>query len=189
MVAEVAALGAAILTVLAELLHGVRMRRMGQLVFGQSKRPALWARLSSLVRVGAVAAMTWGMVTLMLLQPKVHQSEVIADGEHKHILLRARCVAQYATAGCWQYKRPESNASRAGSDGIFLPACRNRAVPRQRDRDLHRREACRRRYKRPRSDPQHTWRSANALCFRFRRDRYFRRPARSVRNRPTMEPR
>lgn len=87
MVAELAALGAAILCVLAELLHGIRMRRVGQLAFGPSGRPAMWARLAPLLRVVAVAAITWGMVTLIQLQPKVHQSEVIADGEYKHIVM------------------------------------------------------------------------------------------------------
>ena len=87
MVAELAAMGAAILCVLAELLHGMRMRRVGQLAFGPSGRPALWARLAPLLRVGAVAAITWGMITLMQLQPKVHQSEIIPDGEYKHIVM------------------------------------------------------------------------------------------------------
>lgn len=87
MVAELAAAGAAILCFLAELLHGFRLRRIGQLVFGPTGRPALWARTAPLLRMLAVGALTWGMVTLMLLQPKVHQSEVIADGEYKHIIM------------------------------------------------------------------------------------------------------
>ena len=87
MVAELAAIGVAILGILAELFHGVRVRRLKQLAFGPTGRPAWWARTAPLLRVGAIVAMTWGMVTLILLQPKVHKSEVITDGEFKHIVL------------------------------------------------------------------------------------------------------
>lgn len=87
MVAELAAMGAAILCVLAELIHGVRVRRIANLAFGPSRRPALWAMSAPLLRVFAIAAMTWGLVTLMQLQPKVHQSEIVSDGEYKHIIM------------------------------------------------------------------------------------------------------
>ena len=87
MVAELAAAGAAILITLAELLHAARVRRVGQLAFGPTGHPALWARTAPLLRIAAVAALTWGMVTLIQLRPKVHQSEIIADGEYKHIVM------------------------------------------------------------------------------------------------------
>lgn len=87
MVAELAAIGAAILTAFAELLHAARMRRMGQLAFGPTGQPALWARTAPMLRLASVAAVTWGMVTLILLQPMVHHSEIVTDGEHKHIVM------------------------------------------------------------------------------------------------------
>lgn len=87
MVAELAALGTAILCVLAELIHGVRIRRIANLAFGPTRRPSLWAMAAPLLRVVAFAALTWGMVSLMLLQPKVHQSEIVTDGEYKHIVM------------------------------------------------------------------------------------------------------
>lgn len=87
MVAELTALGAAILCVLAEVLHAVRVRRIATLAFGPSRRPAWWAMAAPLLRALSVAALAWGMVTLMQLQPKVHQSEIVMDGEYKHIVM------------------------------------------------------------------------------------------------------
>ena len=86
-VAELAAIGAATLCMLAELLHGLRVSRVSTLAFGPTRRPTWWARTAPLLRVIAVAAITWGMVTLMQLTPKVHHSEIMADGDHKHILM------------------------------------------------------------------------------------------------------
>ena len=87
MVAELAALNAAILCVIAELLHSVRVRRIANLAFGPTRRPALWAMAAPLMRVVSVAALAWGMATLIMLSPKVHQSEIITDGEYKHIVM------------------------------------------------------------------------------------------------------
>ena len=87
MVAELATAGVVVLCLLAEVIHGVRVGRVAKLAFGPVGRPAIWATLSPLLRVAAVAAITWGMVTLILLQPKVHQSEIITDGEYKHIVM------------------------------------------------------------------------------------------------------
>ena len=88
MVAELAALGIAILASLAELIHGFRIRRIGQLAFGPTGRPSWWARTAPLLRVMAIAAITWGMVTLTFVQPKVHRSELVSDeSEYKHIVM------------------------------------------------------------------------------------------------------
>lgn len=87
MVAELAAMGAAILCVVAEMLHGLRVRRIASLAFGPTRRPTWWAMAAPLLRVAAVAALAWGMVTLILLQPKVHQSEIVTDEEYKHIVM------------------------------------------------------------------------------------------------------
>ena len=87
MVAELAALGAAILCVLAETIHAIRVRRVADLAFGPTRRPAWWAMAAPLMRVAAIAALTWGMVTLILIEPKVHQAEVVQDGEYKHIVM------------------------------------------------------------------------------------------------------
>lgn len=87
MVAELAALGAALLSMIAEMLHAFRVRRIATLAFGPTRRPAWWALAAPLMRVLAVAALAWGMATLMQIQPKVHQAEVVRDGEYKHIVM------------------------------------------------------------------------------------------------------
>ena len=87
MVAELAAMGVAILSILAELIHGTRVRRVATLAFGPTRRPAMWAIAAPVFRVVAIAAVTWGLVTLMLLQPKIHQSEIVKDDEYKHIVM------------------------------------------------------------------------------------------------------
>lgn len=87
MVAELAAAGAAILCVLAETIHAIRIRRVAELAFGPTRRPAIWAMAAPLMRIVAIAALVWGMVTLMLGQPKVHQAEIVQEGEYKHIVM------------------------------------------------------------------------------------------------------
>lgn len=87
MVAELSALGIAIIVGLAELLHAIRVRRIASLAFGPRRRPSWWAMATPFLRIGSVVAVTWGFVTLILLQPKVHQSEIILDDEYKHIVM------------------------------------------------------------------------------------------------------
>lgn len=87
MVAELAAAGILILTVGAELLHSRRTARVASLAFGANRRPALWARLTPALRVVSVAALTWGMLTLIELTPKVHKGEALADGDYKHVMI------------------------------------------------------------------------------------------------------
>jgi Ca-activated chloride channel family protein len=40
-----------------------------------------------LLRVSALAALCWGLVTLLLLTPKVHKANVVAEADHRHLLL------------------------------------------------------------------------------------------------------
>lgn len=87
MVAELAALAAAILCVIAEMLHALRVRRIATLAFGPNGRPAWWAVSAPLFRVMAVAALAWGMTTLLQIHPKVHHAEVVREGDYKHIVM------------------------------------------------------------------------------------------------------
>jgi Ca-activated chloride channel family protein len=87
MVAPLLALAAVILTATAELLHARRVRRLAPLAFGPRRRPALWAYLAAPLRVAAVGALTWGLVTLYLLTPKVHKITGIPEGEYRDLLL------------------------------------------------------------------------------------------------------
>lgn len=87
MVAELAACALAIVMLGAEWLHARRCRRMAYLAFGPTRRPAAWARLAPLLRIIAATAMCWGMVTLILLEPKVHRGEELPESDMKHAVL------------------------------------------------------------------------------------------------------
>jgi Ca-activated chloride channel family protein len=87
MVAELAALAVAIFAVGAELLHARRCAHVAALAYGPAKRPAIWAQAAPVLRVAALAAMTWGMVTLILLTPKIHKAVVVAEGDYRHIMM------------------------------------------------------------------------------------------------------
>jgi len=85
-----AALAALVLTGLAEGLHQLRIRRLARLVFGPRERPAVWARGAGVMRTFAAAALAWGLVTLLLIEPKKHAGSddvVLRDGDYKHVLL------------------------------------------------------------------------------------------------------
>jgi Ca-activated chloride channel homolog len=79
--------GACVLVLLGELLHGRRLRRMARLAFGPGAAPAAWVRSVPLLRVVAGGALAWGLSTLMLLPPKVHESDQLADSEYRHLVL------------------------------------------------------------------------------------------------------
>jgi Ca-activated chloride channel family protein len=69
-VAVLAACAAVILAAAAEVLHARRCRRVAALAFGPGRRPARWVYAAPPLRVIAVGALTWGLVTLLVLPPK-----------------------------------------------------------------------------------------------------------------------
>lgn len=87
MVAELAALGAAIVAALAEIVHVRRVRRLARLAFGPGERPSAWARAAPPARVAAVGATAWGLATLLLVAPKAHVAETLPDNQRRHVLL------------------------------------------------------------------------------------------------------
>lgn len=87
MVAEAIAATAAVLVALAELLHQRRLRVVAPLAFGPRKRPELWTMAAPFLRVIAVGAMTWGLLTLLELEPKVHEAEGVAEGDIRHVVI------------------------------------------------------------------------------------------------------
>jgi Ca-activated chloride channel family protein len=87
MVAELVALGAAIVLMAAETLHAWRVRRLAALAFGPTRRPALWTRLVPAMRVAAAVGLAWGLTTLYYLQPKVHKLGVVPENEYRDLLL------------------------------------------------------------------------------------------------------
>ncbi len=78
---------ALLLAALGEALHARRVRRFARLVFGPSARPMPWAAAAPFLRVVAVAALAWGLVTLTQVEPKVHAGEEIPEEEWRHLVL------------------------------------------------------------------------------------------------------
>ncbi len=66
----IAAGAALLLAVIAEWLHTRRVRRLALLAFGPGRKPAAWARAAPALRVLALTALAWGLVTLLLLPGK-----------------------------------------------------------------------------------------------------------------------
>ncbi len=88
--AILAALAALVAGGAAEALHARRVRRIAPLAFGPRERPAAWARSAPVLRAAALAAVAFGLVTLLLIPPeKVSRAETAAgdSGEKKHVLL------------------------------------------------------------------------------------------------------
>ena len=88
MVAELVACTVLFLAAGAELLHVARSRRIAPLAFGPRRRPMAWVYTAPMLRVFAVTAVTWGLITLMMLPPRVHQiGEKIPDHEMRHLVI------------------------------------------------------------------------------------------------------
>ncbi|HZN37743.1 MAG TPA: vWA domain-containing protein [Planctomycetota bacterium] len=87
MVTLLATAGVLLLALVGELLHLRRVRRIARLAFGSSTTPAPWARVVPLVRVLAHGALAWGLCTLLVVEPRVHESEQIPDEEYRHLIL------------------------------------------------------------------------------------------------------
>jgi Ca-activated chloride channel family protein len=108
MVAELAACAVVVLSIGAELLHVRRCRRVAALAFGPSRRPAAWAYAAPVLRVAALGAVCWALVTLMLLKPKTHSAQEIAEGDIKHVML----VLDVSPSMRLQDAGPEASQSR-----------------------------------------------------------------------------
>jgi Ca-activated chloride channel family protein len=86
-VAELATCAVVLVAVAAELLHARRTRQVAALAFGPGRRPAPWVPLAPLLRVAALGALCWGLVSLLLIEPKVHKVGEIREGDLRHLLI------------------------------------------------------------------------------------------------------
>lgn len=87
MVTLLVTLGAVLATLVGELLHRVRTRRLAHLAFGPSAAPAPWVRFVPWLRAVAHGGLAWGLATLLSIEPRVHQSDDLPDAEWRHLLL------------------------------------------------------------------------------------------------------
>ena len=85
-----AALAAVILTALAEALHARRVRHVAALAFGPSRKPAAWVVVAPTFKALAGAALAWGLVTLLFVEPKSHSAsaaQIARAKDPKHVLM------------------------------------------------------------------------------------------------------
>jgi Ca-activated chloride channel family protein len=76
--------------VAAELIHARRVRRVALLMFGPSRRAAVWARSAPVLRVVSLCALAWGLSTLIFIEPRRHSAsdaELKRNGDYRHVLL------------------------------------------------------------------------------------------------------
>jgi Ca-activated chloride channel family protein len=88
MVAELVAVAACALVVVAEALHFQRVGRLAPLVFGASRRPRRWAMFAPAIRGIAVVALAWGLTTLLLVPPRAYRpAGDIQPGSEQHLMV------------------------------------------------------------------------------------------------------
>lgn len=87
MVALLVTAAVVILGSAAEVWHWGRCRRLAPLAFGPLGRPAGWVYAAPLLRVVALAATTWGLITLLTLAPKVHRATAEPEEGRRHVVL------------------------------------------------------------------------------------------------------
>jgi Ca-activated chloride channel family protein len=86
-VETLAILGATLLCALGEWLHQRRVQRVAGLAFGPSNKPRAFARLWPLLRTAAFAALAFGLVSLLQIEPKVHKTGALSESELQHLVL------------------------------------------------------------------------------------------------------
>lgn len=84
---ELAAAAALIIAAGAELLHAARVTRAADLAFGPGGKPAAWARAAPVLRCLSIAALAWGLVSLLSVDPKVYNAKAVPAEEIQHIVL------------------------------------------------------------------------------------------------------
>ena len=80
-------LGTALCSGLAEWWHSRRVRRVGRLAFGPLGQARLWTRCAPPVRVLALTAMAWGLVTLFFIRPRTANYDQIPEGGYRHLVI------------------------------------------------------------------------------------------------------
>ncbi|MEZ6035853.1 MAG: hypothetical protein R3F29_00130 [Planctomycetota bacterium] len=87
MVTLIVTIAAALIALIGEALHGMRVAKVRHLVFGHGGAPAPWARAVPALRWASLTGMAWALVTLMQVEPKVHAGEQMRDEDWRHLIL------------------------------------------------------------------------------------------------------
>ncbi|MFK7961827.1 MAG: VWA domain-containing protein [Phycisphaerales bacterium] len=80
------AIGVGAIVGVAEILHARRVRRVARLAFGPVARPARWTAIAGPLRTVSAAAVAWGALTLLTLDPEV-ASDLEPGPASKHVLI------------------------------------------------------------------------------------------------------
>ena len=126
-IAEFATVGVLILATGAEALHLMRTRRLAPLAFGPKSRPAFWAHVAAPLRIISMGLLCWGLISLMLVPPRTHNSLQIDSSKQRHVilLLDVSPSMRLVDAG------PESNLSRTQRGAEVLASLFDRVPIRQ----------------------------------------------------------
>jgi Ca-activated chloride channel family protein len=73
--------------VIAEKIHQRRCSRMGRLAFGPDGAPRAWTRLAPALRVLSLTALTWSLLFLFQIQPKVAVDQKRSSAAYRHLIL------------------------------------------------------------------------------------------------------
>lgn len=100
------------LTAVAEWLHARRVRRVTRLAFGPANGPRSWVGAVPFLRMAALGALAWGLVSLVQLRPSGGRPVQMPEGGYRHLIvaLDVSPSMQLADAGP---ARQERRAQRA----------------------------------------------------------------------------
>ncbi len=85
--AEYIAIVVLILAASAEYLHLQRIRRLSRLAFGSKAKPGLIARIGPWLRTICWSTLAWGLVTLLIVEPKTGGLAESSSSKQRHVIL------------------------------------------------------------------------------------------------------
>ena len=91
MVANVAAISVFVVALAAEWLHARRVRRITHLAFGPAAAPRPWVWFAAPARAAGLALLTWGLITLYVLDPQYRRPKEPPAASLKRILIALDC--------------------------------------------------------------------------------------------------
>lgn len=99
---------------LGEWLHARRSRAVRRLAFGPGGEPARWTFAAPWLRIASVGLLTWGWLTLFLIQPRSARSEsLVPEGGYRHLVIALDVSPSMQLDDAGPQKK-QSRAARAG---------------------------------------------------------------------------
>ena len=113
MVANIAAISVFVLAIAAEWLHARRAGRIAHLAFGPKASPRPWVWFAAPARAAGLAILTWGLVTLYILDPQFRRPKDPPPAAMKRILIALDCSPSMELTDAGD-KKDEMRSKRAG---------------------------------------------------------------------------